>query len=158
MNAYVYDADLYCEECANEIKECILKDVTARVEPLADAAIRRLEKDLDIKVSDKTFERIFNLAIKAKMPDNCDSGEYPCGPYADGGGESDTPSHCGACGEFLENPLTSDGYEYVREAARAEWDAFYDIERGDEETDPCDSEAVNVDDGGVEVVARAEDL
>ena len=151
MNAYVYYADLYCEECANEIKERILKDVTARVEPLADAAIRRLEKDLDIKVSDKTFERIFNLAIKAKMPDpdNCDSDEYPCGPYADGGGESDTPSHCGACGEFLENPLTSHGYEYVREVASAEWDDFYGIERDDSE---------DVDDGDVEAVARAEDL
>ena len=140
MNAYVYCADLYCEECASKIKERILKDVTARVDPLVDAAIRRLEKDLDIEVSDRTFEHILNRSIKAKMPypDNCDSSEYPCYAGADGGGESDTPSHCGACGQFLENPLTSEGYGYVREAARAEWDSFYSVERGEEETDPRD--------------------
>lgn len=69
-----------------------------------------------------------------------DSSDYPKGPYANGGGESDSPCHCGACGAFLENPLTSDGVEYVRDAiadieARkgpndmtAEWRAFYAAE------------------------------
>ncbi len=45
-----------------------------------------------------------------------DSNDYPKGPYADGGGESDCPQHCGNCHTFLENPLTADGYEYVQEA------------------------------------------
>lgn len=31
-------------------------------------------------------------------------------------GESDTPNHCGACGCFLENPLTPDGMAYVQTA------------------------------------------
>lgn len=72
-----------------------------------------------------------------------DSSDYPKGPYANGGGESDSPCHCGACGVFLENPLTRDGVEYVRgEIARAEllgskflpggewatWRAFYAAE------------------------------
>lgn len=133
MTAYVYCADLYCEDCAREIKQRILADVTARVEPIVDAAIRRLERDLDIEVSDKTFERIYDLAIKAKMPDpeNCDSGEYPCYASADGGGESDMPAHCVACGEFLENPLTSNGMAYVQENPRGEWDSFYGIYRDD---------------------------
>ena len=56
-----------------------------------------------------------------------DSGDFPKGPYADGGGESDTPQHCGTCGVFLENPLTQAGYEYVREAV----DCTADIEPGD---------------------------
>jgi len=39
------------------------------------------------------------------------------GPYPDGGGgKADTPQHCASCGLFLENPLTPDGVEYVREA------------------------------------------
>lgn len=42
-----------------------------------------------------------------------DSGDFPAGPYSDGGGESDTPEHCDSCGVFLENDLTDDGYEYV---------------------------------------------
>lgn len=47
-----------------------------------------------------------------------DSGEWPKGPYEEGGGESDTPEHCGRCGVFLHNPLTEDGYEYVAAAFR----------------------------------------
>ena len=45
-----------------------------------------------------------------------DSDEYPKGPFADGGGEADTPQHCDSCGEFLENPLTGDGVTYVAAA------------------------------------------
>ena len=48
-------------------------------------------------------------------PDTGDSGDYPQGPYANGGGESDSPSHCDHCGLFLENALTSEGEAYVRD-------------------------------------------
>ena len=56
-----------------------------------------------------------------------DSDDFPKGPFADGGGEGDTPQHCGTCGVFLENPLTQAGYAYVREAV----DGAADIEPGD---------------------------
>lgn len=63
-----------------------------------------------------------------------DSDEFPKGPYADGGGESDSPSHCGSgkdcldptilgdgpddkVGKFLENPLTNAGVHYILEQA-----------------------------------------
>jgi hypothetical protein len=42
-----------------------------------------------------------------------DSDVFPCGPYAHGGGEADSPSHCDRCGVFLKNPLTPDGMAYV---------------------------------------------
>jgi hypothetical protein len=45
-----------------------------------------------------------------------DSDDYPKGPFADGGGEADSPQHCDDCGVFLENPLTPDGEAYVRDA------------------------------------------
>lgn len=48
-----------------------------------------------------------------------DSEHWPQGPYTDGGGEADAPQHCDACSAFLENPLTDDGVEYVREEVRA---------------------------------------
>ena len=67
------------------------------------------------------------------------SDYYPQGPYADGGGESDCPQHCDHCLAFLENPLTRDGKNYVREAITeynatgcgsnavlSEWREFYD--------------------------------
>jgi hypothetical protein len=84
MDAYMYQADLYCEECGEKIK-ADLKATCAVPENPSDEA---------------TF----------------DSDDYPKGPFPDGGGESDCPQHCGGCGVFLENPLTSDGYNYVEEA------------------------------------------
>ena len=75
-----------------------------------------------------------------------DSDEFPKGPYPDGGGESDSPQHCGAgsdclnaielsdgckIGAWLENELTCTGIKYVQEAIQeggevAElWAEFY---------------------------------
>lgn len=45
-----------------------------------------------------------------------DSDHYPKGPFAPS--SADAPQHCDHCGAFLANPLTSDGYEYVREKCR----------------------------------------
>jgi hypothetical protein len=75
--------------------------------------------------------------IKEQMhniEDTGDSDDYPQGPYPDGGGEADSPHHCDHCGEFLENPLTTDGIEYVKDsiksapsnAASVIWANYYD--------------------------------
>jgi hypothetical protein len=65
-----------------------------------------------------------------------DSGDWPKGPYADGGGEADHPQHCGSCGAFLRNALTGDGDEYVlshiaddpdcENAVTQQWREWYD--------------------------------
>jgi hypothetical protein len=115
MRAYVYAAELLCETCGLAQRELIAKDDPASVP--AD-------------------------------PDNehsYDSGDYPKGPYDGGGGEADTPQHCGQCSDFLENDLTSEGRRYTAEtivralAAVAEtgkksaspalitWADFYDL-------------------------------
>lgn len=78
-----------------------------------------------------------------------DSGEFPKGPEIDGGGEADSPNHCGAgprclnaieldghkVGAFLENPLTPEGERYVQELHRddpsevtALWMEHYELE------------------------------
>ena len=58
-----------------------------------------------------------------------DSDIFPKGPFPDGGGESDSPSHCDACQVFLGNALTSDGETYVKQLALeklpAEWADAY---------------------------------
>ena len=41
--------------------------------------------------------------------DTGDSEDYPQGPYADGGGEADTPQVCDICFRPLNNPLTEEG-------------------------------------------------
>lgn len=74
--------------------------------------------------------------VKHERPESEDSDHYPQGPYANGGGESDCPQHCDTCHVFLENPLTSDGTEYVKEGLRNEtgpcyildlWRSFYTV-------------------------------
>ena len=95
MNAYIYQAALYCEDCGRAIRK--------------------------------------RLRQEGKAPDD-DSDNYPKGPFGDGGGESDCPEHCAAyddclnaidlpdgrkIGAWLENPLTGDGVNYVREAIAA---------------------------------------
>lgn len=60
------------------------------------------------------------------METGVDSEGYPAGPYADGGGEADTPQHCDHCGTFLHNPLTGDGSTYVRDA----FGEFVELGRG----------------------------
>ncbi len=75
------------------------------------------------------------------VEDTGDTDDYPQGDSSDG--EADCPQHCDDCGVFLENPLTSDGYDYVREAiadarkskrtdsvALTEWAPFYDLDEG----------------------------
>jgi hypothetical protein len=47
-----------------------------------------------------------------------DSDDYPKEASVERD-EADCPQHCGKCGEFLRNPLTSEGYRYVQEALNA---------------------------------------
>jgi len=68
MNAFIYQAALYCEKC--------------------------------ISAYDKPQRA---------------GDDDPSGPYPDGGGEADCPQYCDACGLFLENSLTSDGVNYVKQ-------------------------------------------
>ena len=96
MQAYIYCADIYCADCGKTIRKTIRKAGTAPPDPADESSY--------------------------------DSDEYPKGPYADGGGEADSPQHCGNHGDcfnaitldgghkigaWLENPLTSDGVQYV---------------------------------------------
>jgi hypothetical protein len=60
------------------------------------------------------------LTAEGKAPKNpanersFDSDDFPKGPYADGGGESDMIQNCGMCHKFLQNPLTQAGYRNLR--------------------------------------------
>lgn len=97
MDAYVYQAALICEDCA----DCIVEELMDFVGPQGRE----------------------------------DSETWPQGPYADGGGEADSPQHCDNCGLFLENPLTSYGWDEVQACLKEvrgresdvelEWKEFY---------------------------------
>lgn len=105
MDAFIYSADLFCSDCTTTIKQEIA---------------HRYPQHVPVNPQDEC---------------SYDSDRYPKGPYMDGGGESDSPQHCGRCGLFLENPLTRDGYRYVEDKLRRdgdsptvqEWADFYGI-------------------------------
>jgi hypothetical protein len=104
--AYIYNADIYCDACGMDIKHTIRQE--------AKAAGKRLSDYVDLN----------------------DSDSWPQGPHGDGGGEADTPQHCGSgesclnaevfsdtnkVGCFLENPLTQQGVQYLLEMIN-DWD------------------------------------
>lgn len=101
MNAYIFQAALYCGPC---IRQMMLD--RAMVESSFD------HSNHDPADALASMERAQGFTSESDY----DSGDYPKGPYGDGGGESDTPSHCDACHAHLENPLTGDGADYVRQA------------------------------------------
>ena len=77
-----------------------------------------------------------NPAVVKLADEEDDSDAAPQGPYPNGGGEADCPAHCDFCGTHLENPLTADGYEYIRDMMRdpdshsdtvRTWQRYYDI-------------------------------
>jgi hypothetical protein len=110
MDAYIFGAALYCPECA----ESIMQNMQG-------------------------------------AEDTGDSNDYPQGPFPNGGGEADSPQHCDSgpdclaaeniggrrVGAFLQNPLTSDGEAYVRQALKENqknpvarfWAQQYGLER-----------------------------
>lgn len=47
-----------------------------------------------------------------------ETGEEPCPVNMFGSHETDSPSHCGACGRPIDCDLTSEGVEYVLDAIR----------------------------------------
>jgi len=111
--SYIYAADLWCDDCGESIRNDIIAEGNAPADP----------------------------------DDECsyDSDEFPKG--CDGTSEADCPNHCGAhedcinaitlsdgtkIGVWLENDLTTDGEDYVKEAVKeggevAElWAEYYD--------------------------------
>lgn len=119
---YIYCADMYCEACTKAIK-----DEHARLGTVPD--------DPDDETS-------------------YDSDEYPKGPFSDE--ESDTPQHCGngkdcldpteiggeKYGQFFENPLTSEGENYVKECgdgpAKEFWLEHYGLRPDRDRCPGCD--------------------
>lgn len=113
MDAYLYKAALYSAE---GIMLALSAETGANLKGEdAESLLDKLAKERGI---DRANESTF------------DSDDFPKGPFADGGGEADTPQHCDVTGEHLENPLTEDGSAYVKRAFKD----YAEDGRGDRET------------------------
>jgi hypothetical protein len=101
MDVYLYKAALWCGPC---IIKALVAERKAAPGAIDTAPAEALEQI--ISANGYTSESDY------------DSDDLPKGPYADGGGEADTPQPCDGCGHFFENPLTGDGLIYVEDAIR----------------------------------------
>src|SRR6516165_1996051 len=101
MDAYIYKAGLWC-------RLCVIKALVAARKAAPGAIDMSPAEALQQIVSANGFTR----------ESDYDGDDLPKGPYAQGGGEADTPQHCEGCRQFLGNPLTSDGMLWVEGAIR----------------------------------------
>ena len=123
--AGIYNADIYCDDCIDEIKRRIARELvggndrSGMLEFLLDEAYVGVEEDVT---------EVVNILDSLSEIDY-DSDDYP--KWCSSDAESDGPEHCGSgpdcinaeelsggskCGYFFENSLTSDGANYVLEA------------------------------------------
>ena len=102
MDAYIYRAGLWCGPC-------VIKALVAAQKAAPGAIALSPAEALQQIVSANGFT----------SESDYDSDDLPQGPIAEGGGEADTPQHCEGCGNFLENPLTSDGVLWVEDVIRS---------------------------------------
>lgn len=121
MNAYIYNAALWCPDCIaklkagfTELEPCkpgfFLPEIEGRIKSgehslLPDGYVLDASGHICREV------KYAPLTCPGDPDDEhtFDSDDYPKGPYTDGGGESDTIQTCDGCHCLLENPLTSDG-------------------------------------------------
>ena len=100
MDAYIYRADLWCGPCV--IKALV--------------AARKAPGAIDMSPAEALQQIVSANGFTSES--NYDSDDLPKGLIAEGGGEADTPRHCEGCGQFLANPLTTDGLIWVEDAVR----------------------------------------
>ena len=101
MDAYIYGAGLWCGPCVIKAFVAAGKATPGAIDISSAEALRQI-----VSANGFTSESDY------------DSDDIPKGPIAKGGGEADTPRHCEGCGQFLANPLTSDGLIWVEDAIR----------------------------------------
>ncbi len=151
--AAIYAADVWCDDCADDIRRQIGRD-------LFNASLPRIAPDGN-DLSDCDSELQLTNALLHMDERNYDSDEYP--KYHSDDEESDCPQHCAAgadclnaveCsngskyGYFFENDLTYDGVDYVKGAVYVDlaagrldspaveiWKEYYDWIDYDEEFD-----------------------
>ena len=119
--AYVYQADVWCDKCGEKIRAELTAEGKAPEDP-----------DNETSYDSGEFPKYFDAEWdSANSPQNCASGD--CG----GKYWSEPVKDFVTYGTFLENPLTAEGYRYLKSMLdesgetltepAAEWAKFYDF-------------------------------
>lgn len=113
---YIYNADIYCDSCGEAIiKELLSRDETVEVDCRSCKWKGPLTTELEATTTNSTGWMLCpqcGLYSVAYDEYKYDSDDFPK-DNSHCSSESDSPQHCGACGEFLENDLTTEGIDYV---------------------------------------------
>lgn len=124
--AYVYAADIYCDECGDVIKKRIAYDC---IHGAGMVEFVNFDGHDEMTYAERLDDIVDQL--DALDESDYDSDDYPKGCPDDY--EADHPDHCGSgsdcinaidlddgtcIGDMICNSLTSDGIEYVKEAVR----------------------------------------
>ena len=128
MEAYIYQADIWCESCGEQIRRELIRTGKAPSDPQDESSY-----DSD----DFPKGPYPDGGGEADMPQHCGSGGTCLLAEVDNGR---------TYGAFLENPLTEDGRAYVLKALRdhytkggsplaSMWAAYYDIELPEEDNE-----------------------
>jgi len=122
--AAIYCADIFCDDCADDIRRRIAEELFDDVSRIGTP---------DGADFDEPFESVDDLDDYMRHMDErlYDSGDYP--KYCSDDETSDSPQHCGShddcinahvmsdgskIGYCFGNELTTDGEDYVKEAVR----------------------------------------
>lgn len=113
MNAYIYQADIFCADCGRSIRKRIKQEGKAPADP----------RD----------ENTYDSDEYPKGPYQDGGGEADCPQHCGAGADCLNAMELGGfkVGAWLENPLTADGVAYVRQAeglAAEFWGQMYSDE------------------------------
>lgn len=102
MNGAIYAADVWCEDCAEEIKQRI-----------RDEGFAPEDEDDQHSYDSGEFPKDCDVSCESDTVEHCAAGEdcINVHEFADGS----------KCGVWLENDLTISGIEYVKDAVREGW-------------------------------------
>jgi len=112
MNGAIYAADVWCEDCAEIIKQRI-----------RDEGFAPKDEDNQYSYDSDEFPKDCDVSCESDCPEHC-AGREDCINAIDLDGYK--------IGVWLENDLTPDGIEYVKDAVRdggcvaALWEEYYD--------------------------------
>ena len=104
MNVYIYQADVFCEDCGKKIREHLKAAFKAPADPSNENSY-----DSD------NYPKGPITSDKSDCPQHCGAGEE-CVNAVDLGGET------GKVGMMLENDLTPEGVEYLKDYIRTQPD------------------------------------
>jgi len=147
--AYIFQADIYCDRCGEDIRQAIDRPTVQALRLLRqayDALPDETDNPAEVLAIETLEHAIDRFTFELDSRDTCDSDEYP--QYGSDDSETDSPQHCGSGADCLDaidvddrkvgylfGRLTREGYAYAIESIEEKphdplmqlWASHFDI-------------------------------